>query len=52
MVRKWIRKWLGLDAVETRLDALECPAPQRRDEPVIPADIMTEWLAGMPRNKT
>ena len=52
MVKKWMRRWLGLDAVTERLNALEQPDVQRQDESVIPADIMAEWLAGTPRDKT
>ena len=52
MVKNWLREWLGLNAMAERLDALERANPQQRQtEPVIPADIMAEWLDGMPRRK-
>lgn len=47
MVRKWLRKWLGLEEIEARIGAMkpEAEAAEEKKQ-IIPADIMAEWLNG------
>ena len=56
MVRRWLRRWLGIDLLAQKTEQLEGWAQnggidRRTDAMVIPADIIGEWLNGGDKNE-